>query len=91
MTNKVINQELLIQALAWFIVNDETNAGGDWEQENYFWLQNRRHAYQFFGGWKETVKLAEEFSKSIPKNSNYSEDYENEWMEDVRKYTFATT
>jgi hypothetical protein len=35
-------------ALAWFIIEDETNSGGDDEESNRYWLAGRRLAKQFF-------------------------------------------
>ena len=38
----------VMDALAWFIMSDEANAGGDWESQNAYWLQGRRLAMQYF-------------------------------------------
>lgn len=41
-------QDPIRDALAWFIEEDETNAGGDSEDSNGYWLAGRRLARQFF-------------------------------------------
>lgn len=28
----------LVEALEWFIAEDETNRGGDWERKNAYWI-----------------------------------------------------
>lgn len=34
----------LREALQWYVDNDETNEGGDWEEINEFWLEGLRRA-----------------------------------------------
>lgn len=43
----------MLGALAWFIANDDTYSGGEWEEGNVYWLQHRRAALALFENHKQ--------------------------------------
>jgi hypothetical protein len=50
-------------ALAWFILSDEVNSGGEEEDFNRHWLAGRRLALQFFAS-QEDLKIASDRHES---------------------------
>lgn len=41
-TEEDVNQ--LIECLSWYVETDEVYEGGEWEEENAYWLEGKRKA-----------------------------------------------
>jgi hypothetical protein len=55
-------------ALAWYIDNDETYSGDNWEQDNEYYLAGKRTALAtFFDSYDEVQKLAKDYYALIAK------------------------
>lgn len=73
-------ENLQLDAIAWFIREDETNAGGDWEQSNQYWLTGRRLCLQEFSCWDEIVQRSERHKTRIEAATGMDQDFESEFM-----------
>jgi hypothetical protein len=49
--------EALETALRWYVVNDETNEGGHWDEENAFWIEGKRNAEKLLGITNDQCKI----------------------------------
>lgn len=57
--------EMAMNALAWFIENDDTNSRDEWESENAYWLAGRRAAVPMFESYAEIQDRAKKHETAM--------------------------
>ncbi len=57
--------EIFKEAVAWFITEDDTYSGGEWELGNSYWLTHLRGAMSLFANRDEVLMYANRYKKRI--------------------------
>lgn len=65
-----------LDALAWFIMEDEVFCGGDWEHKNSYWLTGRRTCFQQFSCWEEIEIRSKRHIELIDKSERLTWEFE---------------
>jgi hypothetical protein len=68
-------------ALAWYILEDETYSGGDWEVGNAYWLTRKRTALALFKDGDDLRNHAKYYEKLVEAGAlrSLTEDEENSY------------